>query len=233
MPFGVSFYGGLVVAYGCACLIFQTPPSRWFLGTLFGTVSIYTLQLFGFAPRWLSSALARAIHAPEDVYFRLRNVQPFHYTSVHDFVLVGRKPRSELDIQNLIQDENIKAVVSLNEPWELNVPMSTWAAHGVATLSLPTPDYAAPTADDVDKAVGFITDHVKRHEHVYVHCHGGKGRSVVVAVAALMVLHGWSKEQAFAHVRSRRHVANMRRLRGIMPQWRALRAFEKSRELTK
>ncbi len=63
---------------------------------------------------------------------------------------------------------------------------------------------------------------------MYVHCNGGKGRSVVVAIASLMVLHRWPLAQAFHFVRARRHVANMPRWGGVLPQWRSLLAFERS-----
>jgi protein-tyrosine phosphatase len=59
-----------------------------------------------------------------------------------------------------------------------------------------------------------------------LHCNGGKGRSAVIAIAVLMVLRGWTKEQAFAYVLARRAIANLPRLGGIMPQWQVLAEFE-------
>lgn len=53
---------------------------------------------------------------------------------------------------------------------------------------------------------------------------------MVVVIAALMNINDWSLEEAFAHVKSRRTIANMRRWGGIMPQWRALRTFSKERQ---
>lgn len=125
----------------------------------------------------------------------------------------------------------------LSEEWELAVPLAQYRRQA-DVLHLPTVDYDAPGPADLDRGVEFILTHVRKYvyaalasdvcrgEAVYVHCNGGKGRSVVATIAALMTLHGWSKEAAYTFVRGLRKIANMRRLGGIMPQWRALRAYE-------
>lgn len=55
---------------------------------------------------------------------------------------------------------------------------------------------------------------------------GGKGRSTVVVIAYLMHSKGMSKDEAYDFVKDKRKIAKMRRLGGIMPQWRAVTAYE-------
>jgi hypothetical protein len=43
------------------------------------------------------------MHFPEDIIYRFFSRRPFNYTRVHDRVLLGRMPRSERDIDMLIQ----------------------------------------------------------------------------------------------------------------------------------
>ena len=46
-------------------------------------------------------------------------------------------------------------------------------------LNAPTPDFAAPSQRHLRAAVDFTEKHVDAGHGVYVHCNGGRGRSVV------------------------------------------------------
>jgi hypothetical protein len=53
-------------------------------------------------------------------------------------------------------------IVSLSEPWELMMPMTCWRRHGVEALSIPVPDYGAPSLPELQRAVAIVVDRVKR-----------------------------------------------------------------------
>lgn len=44
-----------------------------------------------------------------------------------------------------------------------------------------------------------------------MHCNGGKGRSSVVVIGYLMKTRGLSKEEAYAFVKDKRKIANMKK----------------------
>ncbi len=72
-----------------------------------------------------------------------------------------------------------------------------------------------------------------RGKRVYIHCNGGKGRGATVAIASLMALQDMPPEKAYAQVRQQRAIANMRRLFGVLPQWRAVAQFKHSKDSAK
>lgn len=104
----------------------------------------------------------------------------------------------------------------MNQEWELFVPSSAVEARLVAAalpkqvepsdvrLVVRTPDYQAPSIDQLRRAVRFIDGHIAAGDAVYVHCNAGKGRSSVVTAAYLI----WSErnkwESASAVVRHMR-----------------------------
>jgi hypothetical protein len=73
-------------------------------------------------------------------------------------------------MSQLIANENIGAVVSMIEPWEMHhtwiVDGAEWERRGVAFHWLPTKDYVyAPSVQDLQRAVQFILRCVGTHTH--------------------------------------------------------------------
>ena len=88
----------------------------------------------------------------------------------------------------LIHKENIRAVISLNEPFELQwftPSTSEWQKLGVDHYHFPVIDRMAPLPAVIDGALQVIHKHQLRKESVYVHCKSGKGRSVTVVACYL------------------------------------------------
>ena len=94
---------------------------------------------------------------------------------------VGTVPRTAAHLAEL-HSLGVRAVVTLNQAWEPQidggVPKAA-AAAGMHHLNAPTPDFAAPTQRHLRAAVDFMEEHVDAGHGVYVHCNGGRGRSVV------------------------------------------------------
>ncbi len=111
----------------------------------------------------------------------------------------------------LIANENIGAVVSMIEPWEMHhtwiVDGAEWERLGVAFYWLPTKDYMyAPSVPELQRAVHFIlrcVARVRAHIHcictfsylhsgksVYIHCKAGRTRSATLAVCYLIEVGG-------------------------------------------
>lgn len=167
------------------------------------------------------------------------------YDRIDENMILGALPFRSV-APEVVQQENIKAVVSMNEDYELWVFSNNkekWGKLGVDFLQLATTDiFEAPNQDKLWTGVKFINNFMpqeKRFEGlvegaeafredrvgtVYVHCKAGRTRSATLVGCYLMMRNGWSPERAVQHMREcRPHV-----LLGSK-QWEALRIFHSTR----
>lgn len=78
---------------------------------------------------------------------------------------------------------------------------------GIKQLHLPITDFQPPSLAAVDEAVRFIDAAIAQGGKALVHCKAGRARSATIALCWLMKRHGWTAEQAQAHLlRCRPHV---------------------------
>ena len=141
-------------------------------------------------------------------------------------VILGALPFRGEHAKKMIQKENICAVVSMNEDYELAVLSNRepeWKALGVEFLQLATTDiFEAPTQDKLEKGVKFINSASERHPNssIYVHCKAGRTRSATLVGCYLIEKYGITPEEAVSlMIEKRPHVL----LRS--KQWEALRHF--------
>ncbi|XP_005103343.1 phosphatidylglycerophosphatase and protein-tyrosine phosphatase 1 [Aplysia californica] len=129
------------------------------------------------------------------------------YNRIDDTVLVGALPFKSVTKQ-LIDEENVKAMVTMNEDYELKYftyNKEELSDLGVEQLRLQVTDLTGtPSQENISTAVDFIMSHRQRGHSVYVHCKAGRTRSVTIAVCYLMQLHNWSPEESLAFVKGRR-----------------------------
>uniref|UniRef100_A0A8V0ZGA3 Phosphatidylglycerophosphatase and protein-tyrosine phosphatase 1 n=1 Tax=Gallus gallus TaxID=9031 RepID=A0A8V0ZGA3_CHICK len=106
----------------------------------------------------------------------------------------------EFEGVKLVAEENVRAVLTLNEEYEtrfLCCSAQEWEALGVEQLRLGTVDLTGvPTLDNLHRGVEFILKHRERGNSVYVHCKAGRSRSATVVAAYLIQLHHWSPQEA-------------------------------------
>lgn len=110
----------------------------------------------------------------------------------------------------LIKTENIKAVVSMNEDYELTVfsnNATKWNLLGVEFLQLATTDiFESPCQEKLFKGVEFINKFLPEIDRikglstsscpentgtVYVHCKAGRTRSATLVGCYLMMVSNW------------------------------------------
>ncbi|PSN42640.1 Phosphatidylglycerophosphatase and protein-tyrosine phosphatase 1 [Blattella germanica] len=145
------------------------------------------------------------------------------YDRIDDTVILGALPFRGMT-QKLISEENIKAVVSMNEDYELwlfSNGKEEWKQHGIEFLQLQTRDiFEAPCQEKLKQGVIFINKHGDDGGSVYVHCKAGRTRSATLVGCYLMQKNVWKPEQAFQQMkRCRPHIL----LRS--KQWAALNKF--------
>lgn len=127
------------------------------------------------------------------------------YDRVHPFMIVGSVPCARADVDALFAD-GVRGVVNLCKEWDANAAL--YRELGIAQVVAPTIDFDAPTLPETLRCVAFIRERVERRETVFVHCKAGRGRSVCVALAYLVLHEGLSpKEADTALRRTRPHIS--------------------------
>ncbi|KAK4303502.1 hypothetical protein Pmani_024484 [Petrolisthes manimaculis] len=143
------------------------------------------------------------------------------YNSIDPRIILGALPLKHM-CKKLVEKENVKAVVSMNEDYELKWLSNMhkeWNKLGVKFLQLSTVDlFEAPSQIKLQQGVKFIKDFEKEsHDgRVYVHCKAGRTRSATLVACYLMDKYRWTPQQAVDHLiktrpqtylRSRQHEA--------------------------
>ncbi|XP_067618395.1 phosphatidylglycerophosphatase and protein-tyrosine phosphatase 1 isoform X2 [Eurosta solidaginis] len=160
------------------------------------------------------------------------------YDRIDENVILGALPfRNQAN--ELISKENMKAVVSMNEDYELTMfsnDAPKWKLLGIEFLQLATTDiFESPDQDKLYNGVEFMNKFLPLNKRikglstttapenigtVYVHCKAGRTRSATLVGCYLMLKNGWTPEQAVDHMRTcRPHVLLHTK------QWDALRIF--------
>ncbi|KAJ2944658.1 hypothetical protein O0L34_g4012 [Tuta absoluta] len=162
------------------------------------------------------------------------------YDRMDDAVILGALPFQGMSRQ-LVEEENVKGVVSMNETYELKIfsnDAERWRAHGVEFLQLATTDiFEAPDQDKLYEGVKFINRFLPPNSKlprlpvegaqntgtVYVHCKAGRTRSATLVGCYLMMKHGWSPKETVDYMRERRpHILLHTK------QWEALHIFHQT-----
>jgi len=139
-------------------------------------------------------------------------------------VILGALPfRSEYTKQ-LVKNEKIGGVVSMNEDYELQLfsfQTPGWEHLDVKFLQLSTTDiFEAPDQTKLAKGVEFINKFLPIDQSVYVHCKAGRTRSATLVGCYLMNANNWTPEQAVDYMKDRRpHILLHSK------QWEALRTY--------
>lgn len=146
------------------------------------------------------------------------------YDRIDTTVLLGALPFRSNYTQEMVAEESIGGVVSMNEDYELALfshQTPGWKKLGVDFLQLATTDiFHAPNQAKLERGVQFINEMAPTGKSVYVHCKAGRTRSATLVGCYLMEAHGWTPEQAVEYMASRRaHILLHNK------QWEALRTY--------
>nr|AEE63223.1 unknown [Dendroctonus ponderosae] len=152
------------------------------------------------------------------------------YNRIDDTVILGALPFPSIATE-IIEKENVKAVVSMNEDYELFLANNSksWKKLGVEFLQLATVDiFATPCQSKLVEGVNFINKFVDSQKvvngistsSVYIHCKAGRTRSATLVGCYLMKRYNWTPEQAVNCMKEKRpHILMHKK------QWEALQLF--------
>lgn len=125
-------------------------------------------------------------------------------------IIVGQAPIFSSDVDSLF-NEGVRSVVNLCKEWNGNKEL--YKTKGIEQLYIPTIDFDIPSVEDMHRAHNFISMRLRElpNSLVYIHCKAGKGRSVCIALAHMMLSEGISADDAHARIIKARPHANDKR----------------------
>ncbi|EIE18839.1 phosphatases II, partial [Coccomyxa subellipsoidea C-169] len=125
------------------------------------------------------------------------------WDKITEHVILGALPFASM--LETFQDKGVRAVVTLNEDFEVFISSEQYKEIGISHLHIPTVDYLyAPPVKDLHRGVQFIAEQAAAGEVTYVHCKAGRGRSTTLVICYLVRELGMSPQEAYAFVRQKR-----------------------------
>ncbi|KAL4134986.1 hypothetical protein QTP88_006661 [Uroleucon formosanum] len=152
---------------------------------------------------------ARVTFYPTLLYnvFMEKVTQRNWYDRIDENVILGALPFRNIS-QKLIDEENVRCVISMNESYELEhfTPQpEEWKKMGVEHCQLSTKDiFETPSHEKLIQGVSVMESVSKDGKTVYVHCKAGRTRSATLVGCYLMSKHNWTPEQAIENIVSKR-----------------------------
>lgn len=116
------------------------------------------------------------------------------WNNIDDKIVLGAIPLHNLGHLEEFKKENIGAVLSLLEDFEMQPTLhyfkpineQDWINNGVNFLQVRTRDSYGVDSDGMKECIGYILDNIGHGRKVYVHCKAGRGRSASVVLCYLL-----------------------------------------------
>ena len=112
------------------------------------------------------------------------------------------RPHFDEDLEWLYR-QGIRAIVSLTERSLKQEKAVQHKIHRFVYRHIPVRDETAPTVEQIDAFVAFVSEMNARNKSVLAHCAGGYGRTGTM-LACYLVSQGWRADDAIRAVRVRR-----------------------------
>jgi len=130
----------------------------------------------------------------------------YHYIS--EDVIVGSQPRTAGDIAHLANENNVRAILNLQQDkdlhhWGVNLHELVCASadHGIELIRTPAVDFDPHSLRaTLPTAVAALESARRNHGRVYLHCTAGLGRAPAVGIAALYWLTDMDLDTAYSYL---------------------------------
>jgi atypical dual specificity phosphatase len=99
-----------------------------------------------------------------------------------------------------LRELGIRSILTLTEEPLDGAVLGEYSIHG---RFLPIDDFCAPTADQIDEAMQFLTERIEAGDGVLVHCRAGIGRTGTI-LGCFLVSRGVEPAAAIAKIRRER-----------------------------
>jgi protein-tyrosine phosphatase len=118
------------------------------------------------------------------------------WNKMDDNIFLGALPLHNSNHLEILKQENIGAVLSVVEDFELNgtiyfkpISKNDWSENNINHLHVQIEDSHGIRVDDMLKCIEFITENIKDNRRIYIHCKAGRGRSASVVLCYFL----WKK----------------------------------------
>ena len=125
--------------------------------------------------------------------------RPMNFSFIDDYVCGSARIMSKQDVEWL-NEKGVRAVISLTED---PIP-AKWLEPRIEYLHVPVINHKAPTQEQLETCLDFISSNVKRQNKTLIHCAAGKGRTGTVIAAYICDRDNISAESAIDRTRLER-----------------------------
>jgi protein-tyrosine phosphatase len=136
--------------------------------------------------------------------------QEWYTTILEDELVLTALPVESLGHRKEFERLNIKAVLTVVEPWELDTqvlglkPIKNWG-RGVVHKQISTRDFSSVAFPLIQEGADFIHENISLRRKVAVHCKAGIGRSAAMVIGYLVKHRGYeSARSAYTFTSSKR-----------------------------
>jgi len=140
------------------------------------------------------------------------------YDRIDQSIILGALPFKGKFSRMLVEEESVRAVISMNQDFELKAFSPTfeeWKELGAEFLQLPTRDFVeAPSLEHLRLGVELIEKYSAPLDgqngkgtmttSVYIHCKAGRTRSATLVACYLVKRHNMTADEAVEFIRTKR-----------------------------
>lgn len=148
-----------------------------------------------------------------------------YWTKLSDNIYLGAMPLKNWGHVDKIAKLGVKTILSMNEEYEFQtqfladpVKPLDWKKKNITFLRISTPDLEPIKDSKLVKAVDYVTSQVNLGNPIYIHCTGGRGRSVSVAICSLTRIRACTLEETIKYVKQCRpqFMINQKQIKSIV-----------------
>ena len=126
-------------------------------------------------------------------YFSYNFLNGEWWSHVDKNIILGAIPLHNSGHLELLKKENVGAVLSMVEDFEMNgvfyfkpITKEDWEKNNIHHLQVCVEDSGGINVNDIKKCVEYISDNIKDDRKIYIHCKAGRGRSASVVLCYLL-----------------------------------------------
>lgn len=131
-----------------------------------------------------------------------------YWSKLSDRIFLGAMPLKNWNHSDTITKLGVKAILSINEDYELKsqlfadpITSKDWQEKNINFLNISSPDLEPIEPVKLAKAVNYVAEQHHLGNPVYIHCTGGRGRSVSVAICSLIKLERFTFDSACSYLK--------------------------------
>ncbi len=139
----------------------------------------------------------------------LQPIKWSYWSKLDEKLYLGAMPLKNWGHLDEITQLGVKAILSINCEYEFQPQLGAdpvrgddWMGRNINFMNISSPDLEPIEVLEIARAVDFVAQQIRSGNPVYVHCTGGRGRSVSVAICSLAKVKNCTLSAAIQHVKS-------------------------------